>query len=177
MASKTQKSTLGWNPLQGSGSSSSDPIPPLHVRFHDEKARKDFLENFQKCGIHPERRVILSNFADTPLPSVIRTRGKESLLKRPMRCPIVFIHEFDSNIHGIDTSVPRFATTFQGTRIVVTPDLISKVLHIPRVTHPNYPSVSVFKLYPETSFCLTFVRHLPYGVVSKTPYARALPKA
>ena len=29
--------------------------------------------------------------------------------------------------------------TFQDTRIVVTPNLISKVLHIPKIMHPNYP--------------------------------------
>ena len=30
--------------------------------------------------------------------------------------------------------------TFKGTHIVVTPDLISKVLHVPKVAHPDYPS-------------------------------------
>ena len=43
-------------------------------------------------------------------------------------------------MHAIDTSVPQFATTFRGTRIVVTPDLISEVLHIPKVAYPDYPS-------------------------------------
>ena len=52
----------------------------------------------------------------------------------------MFIQEFYSNIHGINTFVPRFATTFQGTRIIVTPDLISKVLHVPRVAHLDYLS-------------------------------------
>ena len=28
----------------------------------------------------------------------------------------------------------------RGTRIVVTPDIVSEVLHIPRVVHPDYPS-------------------------------------
>ena len=42
-------------------------------------------------------------------------------------------------MHGIDTSVPQFTTVLQGTHIVVTPDLISKILHVPRVAHPNYP--------------------------------------
>ena len=36
-------------------------------------------------------------------------------------------------MHGIDTFVPQFATTLKGTRIVVTPDLISEIL-------PDYPS-------------------------------------
>ena len=51
----------------------------------------------------------------------------------------MFIQEFYSNIHGIDTSVPCFATTFQGTHIIVTPDLISEVLHVSRVVHLDYP--------------------------------------
>ena len=50
----------------------------------------------------------------------------------------LYLQEFYSNIHGIDTSVPCFVMTFQGTRIVVTPDLISEALHVPRVSHPNY---------------------------------------
>ena len=40
----------------------------------------------------------------------------------------MFIQEFYSNMHAIDTFVPRFTTVFRGTRIVVTPELISKVL-------------------------------------------------
>ena len=51
----------------------------------------------------------------------------------------MFIQKFYSNIHGINTSVPQFATKFRGTRIVVTPDLISEVLHVLRVAHPDYP--------------------------------------
>ena len=42
-------------------------------------------------------------------------------------------------MHDIDTAVPQFVTTFRGTRIVVTPNLISEVLHIPKVTHLDYP--------------------------------------
>ena len=50
----------------------------------------------------------------------------------------MFIQEFYSNIHDIDTSVPQFATTFRGTHIVVTSDLISEKLHVSRVSHPDY---------------------------------------
>ena len=91
MVPKARKSTLGRNPLQGSGSSSSDLIPPLHIRFCDEKSWKDFSENFQKRGIHPKCHVILLDFSNTPLPAVIWTQGWEFLLERPLRCPIVFI--------------------------------------------------------------------------------------
>ena len=51
----------------------------------------------------------------------------------------MFIQEFYPNIHSITTSVPQFATTFRGTRIVVTLDLISKILHVLRVSCPDYP--------------------------------------
>ena len=69
-----RKSTPIRNPfLSGSSSSFDPPIPPLHVRFRDEKAHQDFSENFSKHGIHPERHVILSDFSDTPLLDVNHT--------------------------------------------------------------------------------------------------------
>ena len=43
-------------------------------------------------------------------------------------------------MHGFDSSIPRFLTTIRGIRIVVTPELISDVLHVPRVSHPDYHS-------------------------------------
>ena len=132
-----RKSTPARNPL-GSGSSSFD-TPPLHIRFRDGKAQQDFLENFQRCGIHSKHYVILSDFSDTSLLGAIQTQGWESLCEIPLRCAIMFIQEFYSNIQGINTSVPQFATTFKGTHIVVTSDLISEILHVPRVSHPDYP--------------------------------------
>ena len=51
----------------------------------------------------------------------------------------MFIQEFYSNIHDIDIVVPQFVTTFRGTRIVVTLNLISEVLCIPSVAHPDCP--------------------------------------
>ena len=140
MAPKQRKSTLARNPRQGSESSSSAlPIVPSHIRFHDEKAKTDFFENFQDRGVDSEYQVILSDFADTPFPEIIQTQDWESLLEKPTRCPVMFIQEFYSNIHGIDTTVPQFVTTFRGTCIVVTSDLISEVIRVPTVAHPDYP--------------------------------------
>jgi len=67
-------------------------------------------------------------------------------------------------------------STFRGTHIVVTSDLISKILHIPWVAHPEYPVVCVWGLCLKMSFYLTSVRHPPYRVSIKTPHARALQK-
>ena len=42
-------------------------------------------------------------------------------------------------MHGFDFSVPLFSTRVRGMCIVVTPQLIADVLHVPRVEHPDYP--------------------------------------
>ena len=144
MAPKQHKSTPARNPFQGSRSSCSVPPIPSHIRLCDEKAKTDFFKNFQARGVHSEFQVILLDFFDTTLPNVIRTRGWKSLCEKPVRCPVMFIQQFYSNIHDIDTSVPQFVFTFKGTRIVVTLDLISEVLHIPKVAHPNYPGCEHF---------------------------------
>ena len=41
-------------------------------------------------------------------------------------------------MHCIDTFMPQFVTTFRGTLIVVTLDLISEILHVLRVSHLDY---------------------------------------
>ena len=63
-----RKSTPAWNLLHSDASSSTDPSPSI-VRFCDDDAFKAFSENFSKHGIHSERQVVLSDFADTDLPS------------------------------------------------------------------------------------------------------------
>ena len=67
------KSTPAWNPFRSDASLSSDPSPS-NVRFRDDDAFKEFSKNFSRRGIHSERQVVLSDFADTDLPSVIHSR-------------------------------------------------------------------------------------------------------
>ena len=43
-------------------------------------------------------------------------------------------------MHTIDTSVPWFTMVFYGTHIVVTSDFIFKVLQMPMMDCPDYPS-------------------------------------
>ena len=68
------KSTPARNPLHFGASSSFDPTLS-HIRFRDDDAFKAFSENFSRRGIHLERQVILTDFADTDLPSIIHNRG------------------------------------------------------------------------------------------------------
>jgi len=84
-----RKSTLSQNPLRSRASSSDST--PSHVRSCDEKAKSDFLENFSQHGIHSERQVILSDFSDTDLPTVIYSRAWESLSGILITCPSVII--------------------------------------------------------------------------------------
>ena len=134
-----RKSTPAWNPLRSGASSSSDPTLS-HIRFCDDDAFKAFSENFSRRGIHSERQVILSDFADTDLPSVIHSRGWKSLCDVPITCHLVLIQEFYSNMHEIDRSVPLFFTRVRGTRIPITPQLIADVLRVPRIEFLDYPS-------------------------------------
>ena len=65
-------------------------------------AQKDFSKNFSQQGVHLERRVILADFADTDLPTVIHSRGWESLCDVPVTCPTILIQEFYFNMHGFE---------------------------------------------------------------------------
>ena len=135
-----RKSIPSWNPLHFRASFSSSPFDPTpsHTRFCDEMAKLDFLENFSRNGIHLERQVIWLEFSDTDLPTVIHSRGWESLYGVPVTCPSVIIQEFYSNMHGFDYSIPQFSTHVRGIHVVVTPNIVSKVLYVPRVAHPDY---------------------------------------
>ena len=149
------KSTPSWNLLHF-GASSSDPI--VSVRFHDDKAYQDFSENFSKCGIHSERHVILSDFSNTILPNVIHRRGWESFCGIPVSCPSVIIHEFYSNMHRFDYSISHFTTHLRGIRILVTPDLISKVLHVLKVEFPDYPGCLCLRTVSKHEFLSFFCK-------------------
>ena len=85
-----RKSTPARNPLRSGASLSSD-LSLYNVRFHDDYAIKAFSENFSRRGIHSERQVVLSDFADIDLPSVIHSRGWESLCDIPVTCPLMLI--------------------------------------------------------------------------------------
>ena len=103
--------------------------------------------------------VILSNFSDTDLPTVIHSRGWESLCDIPVTCPSMIIQDFYSNMQGIDTSVPHFFSRVRGTHIVVTPEIVSEVLHVPRVAHLYYPSYECLRTVSKdellSHFCKT----------------------
>ena len=131
-----RKSTPARNPLHFSTSSSTDHSPST-VQFCDDDAFKAFSENFSRRGIHSKRQVVLSDFVDTDLPSIIHSRGWESLCDVPVTFPLVLIQKFYFNMHGINHSVPLFFTRVRGTRIPVTLQLVADVLHVPKIEFPD----------------------------------------
>ena len=110
-----RKSTPSQNPLCFGASISSSPSDstPSHVRFRDDKAHKDFSKNFSQWGIHSKCQVALSDFSDTDLPTIIYSRGWESLCGIPITCPSVIIQEFYSNMHGFDYLYLILSLTFE----------------------------------------------------------------
>ena len=84
------KSNPSQNPFR-SGASSSFDSTLSHIRFCDKDARKDFLKNFSWRGIHSEHQVILLDFSDTNLPTVIYSRGWGPLCDALVICPFVLI--------------------------------------------------------------------------------------
>ena len=67
-----RKSTPTWNPFRFEASLSFDSAP-LSLQFRDDDAHKAFSENFSRRGVHSEHQVILADFADTDLPTVIHS--------------------------------------------------------------------------------------------------------
>ena len=62
-------------------------------------------------------------------------------------------------MHGFNFSVPLFSTRVRGTRIVVTPQLVADVLHIPRVKHPDYPSCECLRTVSKDKMISAFCEH------------------
>ena len=153
-----RKSITTRNPLRSGASSSSDPSPS-NVRFLDDDAFKAFSENLSRRGIHSECQVVLSDFADTDLPSVIHSRGWESLCDIPVTCPLMLIQEFYFNMHKIDRSVPLFFTHVRGTHIPVTSQLVVDVLRVPRIKFPNYPSCERLRTVSRDELMSAFCEH------------------
>ena len=85
-----RKSIPAQNLLRSGVSLSSDSAP-LFLRFRDDDAHKAFSENFSKRGVHSKCQVILVDFVDTNLPTVIHSREWESLCDVSVTCPLVLI--------------------------------------------------------------------------------------
>ena len=48
-------------------------------------------------------------------------------------------------MHGFDFLVPHFISRVRGTRIIVTPEIVSDVLRVPKVEFLDYPGYDRLK--------------------------------
>ena len=75
-------------------------------------------------------------------------------------------------MHRFDTSVPHFFSQVRGTRIVVTPNIVSKVLHIPRIAYLDYPSCDRLRIVSKDELSSLFYETLSsWGDRQNTPYS------
>ena len=63
-------------------------------------------------------------------------------------------------MHGLDSSIPLFHTRVRGTRIVVTSELVSNVLRVLRVEHPDYPSCERLRTVSKDEMISAFCERL-----------------
>ena len=66
-------------------------------------------------------------------------------------------------MHRFDYSIPKFSTRIQGIWMVVTPDIVSEVLHVPRVAHPNYPSSKHLRIVSKDELLSLFCETPSWG--------------
>ena len=120
------------------------------MRMPERLSRRTFLNEAFILNAKSSWRTLLT-------PNVIHSWGWESLCDVPITCPSMLIQEFYSNMHGFDFLVPHFITRIQGTCIVVTPEIVSNVLHVPRVEFLDYPGCehlrTVSKDELKSAFC------------------------
>ena len=107
-----RKFTPARNPLHSGASSSSDPTLS-HIRFRDDDAFNAFSENFSRRGIHSKRQVVLSDFTDTDLPSVIHNRGWESLCDVPVPVLSYLSRSFTPTCTGLIVQYLFFLLAFE----------------------------------------------------------------
>ena len=63
-------------------------------------------------------------------------------------------------MHEIDHSVPLFFTHVRGTRIPITPQLVTDVLRVPRIEFPDYPGCELLRTMSRDELMSTFYEHL-----------------
>ena len=59
-------------------------------------------------------------------------------------------------MHRFDFLVAQFSTRIRGVHIVVTLNIVSKVFHVLRVAHPDYPSCDHLRIVSKDALMSLF---------------------
>ena len=62
-------------------------------------------------------------------------------------------------MHGFNSLVPYFITCVQGTRIVVTSQIVVDVLRVPKVEFPDYPGCDRLRTVSKDKMISSFCEH------------------
>ena len=62
-------------------------------------------------------------------------------------------------MHGFDFSMLLFIIHIRGTRIIVTLEIVSDVLRVPKVEHPDYLGYDRLKTMSKDELISTFCEH------------------
>ena len=68
----------------------------------------------------------------------------------------MLIQEFYSNMHAFDLSIPLFITCVRVICIVFTLEIVSDVLRVPQVEHPDYPGYDLLKTMSKDKLIFAF---------------------
>ena len=79
-------------------------------------------------------------------------------------------------MHELDYLVTLFYTRVRGTHIVVTPELVSDVLRIPKVERPDYLSCEQLRTVSKDEMISTFFSIPLIGVIVSLHHVRPLLK-
>ena len=63
-------------------------------------------------------------------------------------------------MHGLNSSVPLLHTRIRGTHIIVTPQLVEDMLHVPRVKHLDYPGCKRLRTASKAEMISAFCKRL-----------------
>jgi hypothetical protein len=110
-----------------------------HTRFCKYKAYRQFVDNYRGRRVAIERGLVVIEFDErTPyIPAVLEAQGWVAMVKDHLPAIAKLVREFYANLHR--RAGDSFFTWVRGTKIHVTPDLISAITGAPRVRTPKYP--------------------------------------
>jgi len=143
-----RKSASSRNPLHFGASSSSD-LTPSSIWFRDKDARKDFSENAE-------------SFWRT---SLTLTYSMSFTVGVGSHCVTFWSHILPCWSRSFTptcmNSILQYLSFIRvrGMRIVVTLELVSDVLYVPRVEHPDYPECERLRTMSKDEMISSFCKH------------------
>ena len=159
-------------PIRGASTATNEEDAELvynRTSFRRDKVRRHYFHYYDGRRIIVERRAIIEEFEErTPrVRAMLDAQGWTDMAED--HCPAIkeIVWEFSLNPH--QRHGDSFCTWIRGTRIEVTPTLISTIAGVPLVRDPTYPyPVDHLPTHAEMVAC--FAEGRPHQMEPGTPY-------